>query len=142
VSSLWLALASSHVEFDPSFALRVGAAGEVRQLLEAVLRDPNSAIFVYADGDSRFTGFSAVRIDRAPPILVEGERAEITDLWVERGDRRRGIGRALVASAIAWIRERGVERCEVRVSAGNAEGQAFWRKVGFGDLMDVLHRRL
>jgi len=142
VSAQWLALASSHVEFDPSFALRAGADGEVRRLLEAVLRDPDSAIFVYEDGGSRFAGFSAIRIDRAPPILVEGERAEITDLWVEPGERRRGIGRALVASAVAWIRERGVERCEVRVSSGNAGGQAFWRDVGFGDLMDVLHRRL
>ena len=70
------------------------------------------------------------------------ERAEITDLGVREGLRRRGIGRALVGAAADWITERGVARVEVRVAAGNREGQAFWRALGYGDLMDVLHRRL
>ena len=51
-------------------------------------------------------------------------------------------GPALVERALGWVEERGVERCEVRVASLNAEGQAFWRSIGFGDLMDVLHRRL
>jgi hypothetical protein len=33
-------------------------------------------------------------------------------------------------------------RVEVRVAARNAEGQAFWRALGFGDFVDVLDRRL
>jgi hypothetical protein len=35
-----------------------------------------------------------------------------------------------------------VGRVEVRVAARNSEGQAFWRALGFHDLMDVLQRRL
>jgi ribosomal protein S18 acetylase RimI-like enzyme len=84
----------------------------------------------------------AVRIDRAPPILVESERAEITDLMVIDAQRRRGLGRALVERALHWVSGRGLERCEIRVAASNAAGQAFWRALGFGDLMDVLQRRL
>ena len=38
--------------------------------------------------------------------------------------------------------ERGVGRVEVRVAAANAEGQAFWRSLGFGDHVHVLHRKL
>jgi hypothetical protein len=30
----------------------------------------------------------------------------------------------------------------VRVVAGNTDGRAFWRALGFGALMDVLERRL
>ena len=87
-------------------------------------------------------GFCSVRIDRAPPIQLEVRRAEITDLMVDANERRRGLGRALVESALAWVEGRGVERCEVRVASRNAEGQGFWRSLGFGDLMDVLQRRL
>ena len=87
-------------------------------------------------------GFCAVRIDRAPPILVEVERAQITDLFVVESLRRKGLARALVASALEWVRARRVGRIEVRVVRGNPEGQAFWRSLGFSDLMDVLHRRL
>jgi GNAT superfamily N-acetyltransferase len=110
-------------------------------MLAANLRDPDAAIFIY-ECDGALLGFCTVWIDRAPPIQVEVQRAEITDLMVLASQRRRGLGRALVERALGWVKERGVERCEVRVASLNAEGQAFWRSIGFGDLMDVLHRRL
>jgi GNAT superfamily N-acetyltransferase len=110
-------------------------------LLAATLRDPEAAIFV-SERAGALLGFCTVRIDRAPPIQLEVRRAEITDLMVRENERRRGVGRGLVERALAWVEERGVERCEVRVASLNAEGQRFWRSIGFGDLMDVLHRRL
>ena len=87
-------------------------------------------------------GADIVRIDRAPPILEETERAEITDLGVRPAMRLRGVGRRLVEAAHSWVRDRGVERIEIQVATGNREGQAFWRAIGYSDLMDVLHKRL
>ena len=49
---------------------------------------------------------------------------------------------ALVEAAQIWVRERGVARIEIQVARGNLEGQAFWRALGYGPLMDVLHKRL
>jgi ribosomal protein S18 acetylase RimI-like enzyme len=117
------------------------AEGELRELLRALQRDPDAAILVF-DGAGTLEGLCIVRIDHAPPILEETERAEITDLGVRPAWRRRGVGRRLVQEAEAWVRERGVERIEIQVAAGNREGQAFWRALGYGDLMDVLHKRL
>jgi len=78
----------------------------------------------------------------APPLVAERARAEITDLFVRGDSRRRGIGRRLVDAVTDWIRERGVRRVEVRVVVRNAEGQAFWRALGYADLVDVLQRSL
>jgi len=110
-------------------------------LLAATLRDPEAAIFV-CERAGALLGFCTVRIDCAPPIQLEVRRAEITDLMVRANERRRGVGRRLVERALAWVKERGVERCEARVASLNREGQHFWRALGFGDLMDVLQRRL
>ncbi len=152
LSALWAALGAHHEKIDPVFAVRAGADLEIRRLVDAMLRDPDTAVFVCESrgGESRggestpgsLLGFCAVRIDRAPPILVEIDRAEITDLLVRAGERRSGLGRRLVESATAWVKQQGLERCEVRVAARNGEGQAFWRAMGFGDLMNVLQRRL
>lgn len=141
VSALWSAITAHHQHLDPLFTMRKDADDELRQLLAALQRDRDAAIFVY-DQQGDLPGLCIVRIDRSPPILEEIERAEITDLGVREGYRRAGIGRQLVEAALQWIRECGVERVEVQVAHGNAEGQAFWRALGFGDLMDVLHRRL
>ncbi|HXV35540.1 MAG TPA: GNAT family N-acetyltransferase [Myxococcota bacterium] len=141
IAALWIALSEQHAARDPLFELRRGADVEVRRLLAAQLRDPDAALFV-CERDGALCGFCSVRIDRAPPIQLERERAEITDLHVSAGERRRGAGRALVERALEWIAQRGVARCEVRVAVRNTEGQRFWRALGFDDLMDVLQRRL
>jgi ribosomal protein S18 acetylase RimI-like enzyme len=141
VAALWSAITEHHTHLDPLFTMRSDADPELRELLGVMLRDRDAEIFVY-DVDGDLPGMCIVRIDRAPPILEEVERAEITDLGVRASLRRRGIGRLLVAEAMRWVRASGVERVEVQVAHGNAEGQAFWRAAGFGDFMDVLHKRL
>jgi ribosomal protein S18 acetylase RimI-like enzyme len=141
IVALWIALTEHHAYGDPLFALRADADVEIRRLLTARLGDPEAAIFV-CERDEALVGFCAVRIDHAPPIMVEVQRAEITDLMVTAGERRRGVGRALVDRALGWLEEQGIERCEIRVASHNTEGQHFWRSIGFGDFMDVLHRRL
>lgn len=141
LTELWIEIAVHHSSLDPLFTLRSGAEPEVQRLISALVGDPDAAIFVWEVPDD-LLGFCAVRIDRAPPILEEMRRAEITDLGVSAEARREGIGRELVAAALAWVEDRGVARVEVRVAARNREGQAFWRSLGFDDLMDVLQRRI
>lgn len=143
VAALWSLITEHHADLDPLFRMRRGpvAEGELRELLRALHRDPDAEILVY-DLDETPIGLCIVRIDRAPPILEETERAEITDLGVRPSMRRRGIGRRLVEEATAWVRDRGVARIEIQVATGNREGQAFWRSIGYADLLDVLHKRL
>ena len=141
VTALWIQLTDHHAAIDPHFALRPGAEAEARRLLEAQLRDPDTAIFVAGDPE-RPDAFAIACVRRAPPIHPETCRAEITDLYVSPARRRRGCGRALVAAAIRWARERGAERVETHVSPRNPEAQAFWRSEGYGVHMHVLHRRL
>jgi ribosomal protein S18 acetylase RimI-like enzyme len=141
LSALWIELTLHHAALDPCFALRPGAEREARRLLEAQLRDPDTAIFVAGDPGG-VEAFAIVRVCHALPIHPETCRAEITDLYVAPGCRRRGCGRALVAATTRWASERGAERVEVHVSPRNPEAQAFWRAEGYGAHMDVLHRRL
>ena len=149
VAALWAMITEHHADLDPLFRMRRGtvAEGELRELLRAMARDPDAQILVFdaaAEGveQSELVGLCIVRVDRAPPILEETERAEITDVGVRPAERRRGVARRLVEEAMDWVRDRGVERVEIQVASGNPEGQAFWRALGYADLMSVLHKRL
>lgn len=150
VAALWALITEHHAGLDPLFRMRRGhvAEGELRELLRALARDPDAQILVFDSADktdpdrAQIDGIVIVRIDHAPPIMEEVERAEITDLGVRPELRRQGIARCLVDEAMDWVRDRGVSRIEIQVASGNVEGQAFWRALGYTDLMDVLHKRL
>jgi len=119
---------------------RVGGAIAESALARAL--DAASAAVWIAEEGALAIGFCVADFESAPAELDERGRACVSELYVRPGARRRGVGRALADAAFAWARERGAARVEVRVAAGNAEGQAFWRALGFGDFVDVLDRRL
>ncbi|MEM7410090.1 MAG: GNAT family N-acetyltransferase [Myxococcota bacterium] len=141
VSALWLALTEHHAAFDARYSLAAGARDEAGRLVEALLRDPDTAVYL-APGAGAAQALAIVRVAQAPPIHAERCRAEITDLFVAPEARRRGWGRRLVAETSAWARQRGAERMEVRVARSNPEGRAFWEACGYAAHMDVLDRRL
>jgi GNAT superfamily N-acetyltransferase len=139
--ALWSALLEHHRPLGPAWRVAAGAEDEWRALLARLLAEPDAALLVWED-ENGVSGFCTAQIARAPGVAAERARCEITDLFVSKEMRRRGIGTALVACALRWCEERGVRRVEVRVAAENSEGQAFWRALGFGDFVDVLERRL
>jgi len=146
VTSLWTALLGYHAELDPALRLRAGTEGEIHELVRAMLADRDVAVFlgfaVPMQSPRCPSGLCVVRVDRAPPILEEPRRAQISELYVREEARRRGLGAALARAALAHARELGVRRLEVRVSTRNLAGQTFWRALGFRDFMDVLDLRL
>ena len=141
VAALWTAITLYHESMAPAFRMRRDAGAELAELLRAIGRDSDAAIRVYEEkGDIQ--GLCIVRIDHSPAIMVENERAEITDLGVREDVRRRGIGTRLVDDALAWVRDAGIERVEVQVASANPTAQGFWRARGFTNFMDVLDKRL
>jgi RimJ/RimL family protein N-acetyltransferase len=55
----------------------------------------------------------------------------VLGISVDRDYRGRGIGRALMAAAIAWARDVRLDRIELRVMTRNRAGVALYEKMGF-----------
>ena len=60
------------------------------------------------------------------------EEAEVLNLAVVPGSRRKGLGGALLQAAVEEFRTRGANRVYLEVRESNAAGIAFYKKHGFG----------
>jgi len=67
----------------------------------------------------------------AAHIVESGFRVEITGLVVSPGQRRRGVGRALVDEAERWAAAIGAEAIVVRSNVQRVESHAFYPALGY-----------
>ncbi len=72
------------------------------------------------------------------PVLDQPPTAGISDLWVEPGFRRRGVGRELVDTFREAASRAGYPRVELTTLARDGQALAFWRAMGFEDLRVTL----
>jgi RimJ/RimL family protein N-acetyltransferase len=100
--------------------------GDERRNLRGVRRDPNVAIFV-AETAAGIVGRLSIARDRHP---YSRHVAEV-GLMVDAGQRRRGIGSALMEEAMKWAKASGITKVELEVFPHNAPAIALYRKLGF-----------
>lgn len=129
-----LALYDELREAGPRRAVRT--AGDVEQLREEVgeryskaVWDPDERLIVATEGEE-VIGMTLATIGSASS-LVDAPSVLLTHFCVGGRRRRRGVGRALVASATAWAEERGVDGLSVAVYPASREANRFLAQLGF-----------
>ena len=68
----------------------------------------------------------------------DGRRGFLHHLAVAASHRRRGIGRELVERCLDGLRRERIAKCHLFVYHHNAEGQAFWRSLGWHARDEIL----
>jgi N-acetylglutamate synthase len=93
---------------------------------------------------SRNVGLSAVAVDAADAIVGavlcghDGRRGYLHHLAVAAGQRRRGIGAALVERCLAHLRAAGIPKCSIFLYADNHAGRSFWLRHGWAAREDLV----
>jgi L-phenylalanine/L-methionine N-acetyltransferase len=102
------------------------SAADERRYLRAIRRYPHAAVFV-AEAEGRVVGRLSVARDQHPAS------AHVADLglMVARDWRRRGIGRALLLTAVEWARGAGVRKLELHVFPWNEAAIRLYEQFGF-----------
>ena len=109
------------------------SSSDERRSVKSLRRDPNAAVFV-AEAPTGVVGRLSIARDGNP---VSHHVAEL-GLMVAAGERRRGVGTALMEEAVKWARAAGVTKLELHVFPHNEPAIALYRKLGF---QDEGHRR-
>jgi ribosomal protein S18 acetylase RimI-like enzyme len=110
-------------------ALFNGASDSAEQIA-ARLADPRRVeTIILAEIDGRIVGFAALRL--VPCIFFTEPYAELTELYVDEGYRRRGIGKALIAHVERLAREAGARQMLILTDFYNNAAQSLYRSMGY-----------
>lgn len=115
--------ALSALAFDAKAALGYAPA-QMKRWREALCIDPGSCVAWVAELAGEAVGTVA--------WMIDGQRAELTDLWVRPDCQRSGVGARLLALAVAQLRQQGVTRVHIDAepSAAGFYGRSGARLIG------------
>ena len=93
-----------------------------------------------AEVDGRVVGMACLRL--LPTVCDPTPYAELTELFVEAGARRLGVGRALVAHIEAQARARGAAELVLMTAWRNTDAHAFYHALGYRNYTIMMRRKL
>ncbi|HOF88944.1 MAG TPA: GNAT family N-acetyltransferase [Armatimonadota bacterium] len=135
IGDLWVELMSFHADLDARFGIPDGGRVKYMRHVTPMLHDDmcRPLVAVVAEG---VVGYLLAYVAENPPIFPIPRYGFIADLCVTSACRRRGVGKRLVADALAWFRRHGVTSIQLNVAHHNPVSQAFWRGIGCTDYLD------
>ncbi len=141
VLRLWVQMVEFHAGLDPSLRMRTDSEGQesMRLFLQVCLENPDSRLWVAEVADREgLAGFLLAHIRTLSPVALPPTTGYVSDICVEEGLRRQGIGRALYLAAREWFRERGQSTIRLNAATANPVAQAFWRAMGAVEQMVLM----
>ena len=72
--------------------------------------------------------------------VQDGDLAALFEVATAATERHKGLGRAVVKSALKWAKLRGASRAWAQVEADNAPARALYRSLGFEDAYSYHYR--
>lgn len=106
-----------------------GAGGPSVDDIARTLAEPRAERVLIAEADGVPVGFLCAQAFRS--FCYNARYAEITELYVAPGFRRRGLARALIAAAEAGFRAEGIATFQLFTGGENAGAQALYRAMGY-----------
>ncbi len=134
-----LPLAPRLIEFGPPSWRPLSVMNQaVTKAIETALvaTPPGSVVFVAEEGGQPL-GF--IHVETTTDYFTREAHGHVSDLVVAREGEGRGVGRALMAAAEAWARDRRYRLMSLNVFEDNHRARALYERLGYRpDTMKLL----
>lgn len=119
--------------------LRADAHERAVELFRAQLLTPNEMMLL-AERDGVVVGLMRCVESPASPLLFPERFCYVSSVYVRPAERRRGILRALLATAESWCDDHGITEMRLHSATSSAEAASAWDALGF-EIVEHVRRR-
>ena len=106
----------------------LSSADEKENILDFLQKNPSTCFVTLKDGNLIGTILGG----------SDGRRGYIYHLAVQQCEQNKGLGKKLMELCLNEFRKSDIQKCHIFVISDNAEGIAFWEKVGWQLRDDIL----
>ena len=110
-------------------AINPMAAAELDERLDGIFETDDCDALIATIGDEP-AGMAVLSLSSLGPLSA-GPMAQLSHLVVAPGQRRHGVGRALVAATALWAEERGIDQVVAHVYPSLRDANRFYARLGF-----------
>lgn len=135
VVDLWEGLVDHHRAYSDHFTLARDGRRKWSKYLEEKFSEPSTRLIV-AEEDEELVGFMLCLLNPVKPIFKEKAVGIISDAYVVKHRRKKGIMKEMLASALRWFHKNKIRAAEVSVSVANQEALDVWDQLGFKPFME------
>ena len=115
-------------DFNTEFETETDDVPALRARFERLLGLPE-IVAVVAEDDDAPVGFALLSV--RPAIWFDGPVAQLEELYVVPALRDRGIGTALLTTAVELVRDRGSPELQINVDEADAATRRFYERHGW-----------
>jgi GNAT superfamily N-acetyltransferase len=101
---------------------------------EMILADPDRTLFLAVDGDDEALGMAVISIEEVS-ATVPLPGVHVANLVVGAGHRRKGVGRALIASIVRFAEAHGIDHIVAGVISEDRETHRYLARLGFAPMV-------
>lgn len=128
-----------------AFAIKDGHVSPPEQVMGNIVSrlDDETMLLIMAVTHEQPIGYALVFDVIEHPFIPDWQRSGyITQMFVQSGYRRQGVGQLLLDYSLDWLTQRGVPQLMLNVHVDNDLAERFWRKQGFTPYLRRLKRTL
>lgn len=105
------------------------ALDDLKNRFHEIEHSSDYALFVARSESDKVIGY--IQVNRESRTLLAGPRADVAGLVVDKNERSKGIGAALLKQAEIWAKENQLPLVRIRSNIKRNEAHRFYQKNGY-----------
>lgn len=100
--------------------------------LKADFNSDHRIIFVAIENE-KIIGMIGGKFYKTIPILKHPKKGYISNLYIAKAHRKKGIAKKLISRMLKWFKQNGVPHISLEIHVDNMAAQNLYHKLGFKD---------